>query len=147
MTPGWPTILHVDDDTGDRELLQYALESLELKINLQTAENGQAAADYLSGKAGYSDRQLFPLPSIVLLDLKMPIMNGFEFLQWLRRQEQIKWLPVVIFTASDSPQDMKQGYDLGANSLIVKPTAYKDLVECIRELIHYWFERNRQPEW
>src|SRR3954466_3368941 len=121
MTAGWPTILHVEDDAGDQELLQYAVQSLELKVNLHRVDHGQEAINYLSGIGRYSDRQSFPLPSIVMLDLKMPIMNGFEFLRWLRREEQFRWLPVIIFTASDSPQDIKQGYELGANSLIVKP--------------------------
>jgi CheY-like chemotaxis protein len=145
MNPSWPTLLHVEDNLGDKELLQHACNSAGIKCNLQWVEDGQAAVDYLLAQGAFSDRKRFPLPSLMLLDLKMPRKNGFEVLQWLRQQDQLKWLPVVVFTASDSSKDTLRAFQLGANSLLVKPTAYRDLVQYVRELHHYWFELNHSP--
>ena len=145
MNLAWKTILHVEDDLGDKELFEHAARSLDSRFNIHWAEDGQVAIDYLSSIGPFSDRQKFPLPNLVLLDLKLPRRNGFEVLQWLREQPQIKWVPVVIFTSSDSEKDIKRAFELGANSLLLKPTAFKDLIECVRELNHYWFTRNRLP--
>lgn len=146
MNLAWPTLLHADDDLGDRELVHHAFESIAVRLNLQWVEDGQAAIDYLLGSGPFGDRNLFPLPSLMLLDLKMPRKNGFEVLAWLRQQNDWKWLPVVIFTGSNSEKDTRRCFEMGANSLIVKPTAYRDLVQCVRDLHHYWFVRNQPVE-
>ena len=146
MTLGWPTILHVDDDPGDRELVQHAFKSLQVKLNIQWVEDGQAATDYLSGVGIYGNRESFPLPELMLLDLKMPRKNGFEVLEWVRHEDSLKWLPVVVFTASNAPRDIKRCLEIGANSVVVKPTDYGHLVSCLKDVHHYWFEINRQPE-
>lgn len=146
MNLAWPTVLHVEDDFGDKELLEHACKAMQFKYNVQWVGDGLAAIEYVSGIGDFGNRALFPLPSLILLDLKLPRKNGFEFLEWLRQQPEFKWLPVVVFTASDSGKDIKRSFELGANSLIVKPTAYKDLVECLKDLNHYWFERSRLPE-
>ena len=146
MTLGWPTILHVDDDLGDKELVQHAFSSLQLKLNVQWVEDGQAATDYLLGTGIYAERESFPLPGLMLLDLKMPRKNGFEVLEWVRQENNLKWLPVVVFPASNAPRDIKRCFELGANSLIVKPTGYGHLVSCLKDLHHYWFEINKHPE-
>lgn len=140
MNLAWPTILHVEDNLGDKELLEHACRSCDLKCNLLWVEDGQTALDYLSGTGPYGDRNSFPLPSLLLLDLKMPRKNGFEVLQWVRAEPALKWLPVVVFTASNSSKDTRQAFELGANSLLVKPTAYRDLVQYVKTLHHYWFE-------
>jgi|WetSurMetagenome_2_1015567.scaffolds.fasta_scaffold1189288_1 CheY-like chemotaxis protein len=145
MNPAWPTLLHVEDNLGDKQLLEHACRAAQLKCNLDWVEDGQAAVDFLSGVGPYSDRQRFLLPDLMLLDLKMPRKNGFEVLEWLRRQPQFKWLPIVIFTASDSAKDILRALELGANSVLVKPTAYRDLVTCATELYHYWFQLCRLP--
>ncbi len=145
MNLAWPTILHVEDDLGDKELLQHAFKATHVKCNIQWVGDGQAAIDYLCGTELFANRESFPMPNLVLLDLKLPRKNGFEVLQWLRAESQLKWLPVVVFTSSDSGKDIKQSFELGANSLIVKPAAFKELIACVADLHHYWFERNRQP--
>lgn len=145
MNLAWPTVLHVEDNLGDKELLQHACHASDLKCNLLWVEDGQAALDYLSGTGPYTRRNDFPLPSLVLLDLKMPRKNGFEVLQWIREKPDFKWLPVVIFTASNSVKDTRRAFELGANSLLVKPTAYRDLIRYVKTLHHYWFEFTERP--
>lgn len=146
MNPAWPTLLHAEDDLGDKELLQHACTATKLKLNVQWVQDGQAALDYLSGFASFGNRQSFPLPRLMLLDLKMPRKTGFEVLEWVRRQTELKWLPIIVFTASNSARDVKKCFELGANSLIVKPTAFRDLQTYLKQLHHYWFELNRLPE-
>ena len=136
MNPGWPIVLHVEDNLGDIKLLLHACEASGLAWNLLWVEDGQAALDYLSGSGPYRERDKFPLPSLMLLDLKMPRKNGFEVLEWLRRNSELKWLPVVVFTASNSPKDTRRAFELGANSLLVKPTAYRDLLQYVKSLYH-----------
>lgn len=145
MNLAWPTVLHVEDDMGDKELLEHACKALQVKCNVHWVADGVAAIDYLSGVGAFADRELFPFPALMLLDLKMPRKTGFEVLEWLRQNPVLKWLPTIVFTASDSNKDIQRAFELGANSLIVKPTAYKDLLECVKEINHYWFERNRLP--
>ena len=145
MNPGWPTILHVEDDLGDKELFQHASNAAKIKWNIQWAEDGLLAVDYLSGAGTFSDRNIFALPGLVLLDLKLPRKTGLEVLEWARKQQPLKWLPIVIFTASNSPSDLRRSFELGANSVIVKPTAYRDLISYTKDLHHYWFELNRSP--
>ncbi|HTL17063.1 MAG TPA: response regulator [Patescibacteria group bacterium] len=145
MNAAWPTVLHVEDNLGDKELLQHACQAASVPCNLQWVEDGQAAMDYLAGIGPCGDRDKFPLPSLMLLDLKMPRKNGFEVLEWLRQQKDLKWLPVIVFTASDSQKDIRRAFELGANSLVVKPTAYRDLVEYVKGFYRYWFELNQRP--
>lgn len=145
MNLGWPTVLHVEDNLGDKELFQHASQSAELKWNLVWLEDGQTAIDYLCGATPYSEREKFPLPALVLLDLKMPRKNGFEVLHWLRQAPEFKALPVVIFTASNSNKDIRHAFQLGANSVVVKPTAYRDLQDYAKVLHHYWFRVNQMP--
>ena len=146
MTQIVPNVLHVEDNLGDKELLEHARDAAQVKWQLHWVADGQASVDYLSGSGVYADRQEFPLPGLVLLDLKMPRKNGFEVLEWVRGQGDLKWLPVVVFTASNSPKDVRRCFELGANSVLVKPTAYRDLVEYVRCLNRYWFELNQPPE-
>lgn len=146
MRTSWPTVLHVEDNLGDKELLEHASQAAQIRWNLQWVEDGQAAVDYLCGCGPYADREKFPLPGLVLLDLKMPRKNGFEVLEWLRQKAHFKCIPVVIFTASDSAKDARRALELGANSFLVKPTSYRDLIEYARGVYQYWFELNEVPE-
>jgi CheY-like chemotaxis protein len=146
MNEAWPTVLHVEDNLGDKELLQHACEAAQVKCKVQWVEDGQAAVDYLVGAGTYSNRSEYPFPSLMLLDLKMPRKNGFEVLEWLRASKDFRWLPVVVFTASNSAKDTRRCFDLGANSVLVKPTAYRELIEYIRTVYRYWFELNQSPD-
>lgn len=143
MNLGWPTVLHVEDNLGDKELFQHASQAAQLTWNIVWVEDGQTAIEYLAGTAPYGERDQFPLPSLMLLDLKMPRKNGFEVLEWLRQSTEHKSLPVVVFTASNSNKDIRRSFELGANSVVVKPTAYRDLQIYAKDLHHYWLGLNQ----
>jgi CheY-like chemotaxis protein len=145
MNGSWPTLLHVEDDPGDKELLEQACRSARIALNLRWVGDGQTAIDYLEGKGAFSDRGQFPFPSLVLLDIKMPRRSGLEVLQWVRSSAQTRGLPVITLSASNNPLDVSRAFELGANSFIMKPSTYKGLVEVVQSLFHYWFETNVLP--
>src|SRR3954447_18400199 len=122
-------VLHVEDDPGDKDLLKHACQAADARLNLHWASDGQVAVDYLSGIGPFENRAENPIPDLVLLDIKMPRKTGLEVLEWARARPEYRGLPMVMFTASSQAVDIKRAFDLGANSYIVKPTAYKDLVE------------------
>src|SRR5687768_5713760 len=112
------TILIAEDDENDRLLINRAFTKVGLSEPVQFVENGQMAIDYLSGKEPYHDRSKHPIPVIVMLDLKMPLKNGFEVLQWIRTQTKLRKLIVVLFTSSNQPSDIEKAYELGVNSYL-----------------------------
>ena len=139
-------ILHVDDDPNDRLLVKNAIQMTKTGVQVVFASDGTEAIDYLSGTGVYNDRERYPLPSLVLLDLKMPRQNGFEVLSWVRSQPTLKRLPIVIFTSSKHGEDMGRAYDSGANSYLVKPVTFNELVELARGLLNYWGKLNHTAE-
>ena len=122
------TILSVDDSGDDTLLFQRACRKCGASFDLQTVPDGQRAIDYLSGNDTFSDRQQYPLPNLLLLDLKMPGKSGFEVLEWVRGQTHSKDLPVVIFTSSDNHGDVRKAYQKGANWYVMKPADYGELM-------------------
>ncbi len=138
----YPTVLHVEDDPGDQELLQHACKAAKVRFTVQGVPDGDVALEYLGGSGPFANRDLYPMPKLILLDLKMPRKNGMEVLRWVRAQPDLRGLPIVVFTASNNPTDVQRAYESGANSFIVKPTAYTDLVEVVTLLQRYWFEVN-----
>ncbi|MCH8745891.1 MAG: insulinase family protein [Chloroflexi bacterium] len=122
------TILLVEDDPNDVTLIKRAFRKINLGCSLQVVNDGQQAIDYLEGVSPYDDRTLHPLPSLVLLDLKLPKKSGFEILEWLRGQSKLCRIPVVFLTSSDETSDIDRAYKLGANSYLVKPVAFGTLV-------------------
>ncbi len=139
-------ILHVDDDANDRMLLKSACRQTNVVANCDTVADGEQAIAYLAGENIYAERRLYPLPGVVLLDLKMPMKGGFEVLQWIRSQPNLKYLPVIIFTASKQDVDVKHAYDLGANAYVVKPNNMAGLVEAIRIIKAFWITFNETPD-
>jgi CheY-like chemotaxis protein len=139
------TILHVDDDSNDLVLFQHACQKAELKCNLQNVEDGDQAINYLRGAEEFADRERYPLPTLVLLDLKMPRLNGFDVLTWLRSNEQLRSMPVVVLSSSNHDADVKRAYDLGASSYLVKPVGFDSLVEIAKSLSQYWGTLNVNP--
>jgi CheY-like chemotaxis protein len=111
---------------------------------VQEVHNGEEAIAYLKGETPYSDRDRFPLPAVILLDLNMPMKNGFDLLEWLRTQPVLKRITVVILTASMRREDVQRAFDLGANSFLVKPSAMEDLTAMIRTLGD-WLRLNHFP--
>jgi CheY-like chemotaxis protein len=141
------TILLVEDDPNDILLTQRAFRKANLEeASLQIVCDGDSAVFYLSGEGEYSDRDRYPLPVLMLLDLKLPRRSGHEILAWLRQQPELKRLPVIILTSSKENMDINQAYDLGANSYLVKPIGLTALVEVVQTLNLYWLLLNEQPE-
>lgn len=142
--PSEPVLL-VDDSYDDRLLMGEAWREAGIGNVLQPAEDGAQAIDYLTGAGAYSDRELHPLPCLMLLDLKMPVRTGFETLSWLRAHESLRSLPVIILTASVQPSDIDECYRLGANSFLVKPSTLDELCVLTRAIKAYWLEQNLFP--
>jgi CheY-like chemotaxis protein len=139
------SILVIEDDPNDLFFLKRAFSSLETDCAMQAVGDGAEAIDYLRGVDDYSDRQRFPIPTLILMDLKMPRVDGFEFLAWLRREPGLKMIPVVVFSSSNLPQDVKRAYELGANSFVVKLQDNAALPEMLRTLAAYWLEICETP--
>jgi CheY-like chemotaxis protein len=138
-------ILLVEDDPNDVLLIQRAFQKAGLRDCLKVVGDGEQAMDYLGGREIYSDRQRFPIPFLLLLDLKMPGTDGFEVLQWVRADGELKRLLVVVLTSSNLQADVDRAYELGANSYLVKPVEFDDMVNLIRRFEVYWTEINRIP--
>lgn len=141
-----PTLLLVEDDANDVMLFRRAKDKSNLANPLQVVEDGEAAVAYLSGQGQYADRNRYPLPTLMLLDLKLPRKSGLEVLAWLREQPGLLRLPVVVLTSSKESVDVGQAYDLGANSYLVKPVAFDKLLEMVKALGLYWLILNEKPD-
>lgn len=138
-------LLLVEDNADDSLLMIRALRKASVVNPIQTLENGQMAIDYLQGEGEYGDRIKHPLPVLILLDLKLPIVSGFEVLEWLRKQDVLRRIPVVILTSSNVTEDINKAYDLGVNSYLVKPVRFEDLLKISKNLGVYWMALNQQP--
>ena len=139
------TILVVEDDPNDLFFLKRAFNAVQAKCLMQTVGDGAEAIDYLRGVDDYADRRRFPMPALILMDLKMPRVNGFEFLGWLRREPVLKSIPVIVFSSSNLPHDVQRAYTLGANSFVVKAQDNTVLPETLRTLATYWLEICETP--
>ena len=126
------TILLVDDSENDLALMGMAFKKAEFNNPLQEVHNGEEAIAYLKGEGPYSDRNKFPLPAVMLLDLNMPMKNGFDVLDWVRTQPAFQRLSITILTASSRMEDVERAFDLGANSFLVKPIALSELINMLR---------------
>jgi CheY-like chemotaxis protein len=139
-------ILHVEDDSNDTLLFQHACRKAGLSVALRSVDDGDVAMAYLNGSEKYFDRDQFPLPDLVLLDLKLPRINGFELLGWIRQEPRFRRLPVVILTSSNQDSDVRRAYDIGANSYLVKPVGFDALVDLAKSFHSYWLTLNLQPQ-
>jgi CheY-like chemotaxis protein len=139
------TILLVEDNPSDIDLTKRALTKARIANELVVAEDGQEALDYLFGTGGYAGRDAASLLALVLLDLKLPRVDGLEVLKRIRADARTKRLPVVILTSSKEEQDIATGYDLGANSYIRKPVDFSQFAEAIANLGMYWLVLNEPP--
>lgn len=144
-----PVILLVDDNPHDVILIRLAFRKVGIIDAIHLVKNGDEAMRYIAGEEKYSDRRLYPPPTLVLLDLKMPGANGFEVLKWIRSQETFADLVVVVMSGSRDDADIQRAYELGANSYLIKPSKFEDLVRMMESLKDYqtWSGRKRQaPE-
>ncbi len=141
------TILLVEDSPVDILLMQRAFRNqIFINISLQIVRDGDAAVFYLNGDGEYSDRERYPLPRIILLDLKLPRRSGHEVLVWLKQQPELKRLPVVMLTSSRQTVDVNLAYDLGVNSYLVKPVGFASLSEMMQSFGEYWLNHTELPE-
>ena len=138
-------VLLVDDNADDVVLMTRAFRATAITAPLKVVHDGAAAIAYLSGTGEYADRAAHPLPALMLLDLKMPRVSGFDVLKWLRQQPALKRLPVVVLTSSSQETDVNRAYDLGANSYVVKPSGVQQIAQVAREIDAYWLKWNQRP--
>lgn len=139
------TILLAEDDPNDVLLIQRAFRKAGLEHSLKVVPDGESAIEYLDGRGEYADRSRYPVPFLLLLDLKMPGTNGFEVLRWARSEPEMKRLLIVVLTSSNLQADVDRAYELGANSYLVKPVEFDGMVSLISRFEAYWTEINRLP--
>jgi two-component system, response regulator len=139
------TILLVEDNPDDVELTLRALIKSNIKNEIVVANDGAEALDFLFGTGKYADRNLGAMPAIILLDLKLPKIDGLEVLRRIRSNERTKFLPVVILTSSKEEQDILNGYSLGVNSYVRKPVDFNQFAEAVSHLGLYWLLLNETP--
>lgn len=133
-------IVIVDDDEDDLLISREAFEEVGLKARLVSLEDGQALIDYLRGNEPYSDRQAYPMPNLVMLDINMPRMNGIEVLEYVKSDASLRSLPIVMLTNSGDPETVRRCYAMGASSYIRKPFEYGELKKALDNIRKYWFE-------
>jgi CheY-like chemotaxis protein len=139
------TILLVEDNRMDVELALDAFREARLMNPVHVASNGQSALDYVFGRGQYADRVAYPLPKLILLDLKMPGIDGFEVLRQIKASPILKRLPVIILTSSKEEGDRALSYDNGANSYLVKPVSFDGFLNIVHQIEGYWLSLNVEP--
>ena len=140
------TILLAEDNPDDVLLIQRAFRKANVTNPLQQVGDGEEAINYFAGTGIYANRQQYPLPGLLLLDLKLPRKSGLEVLAWLKEQPGLSRLPVVVFTSSREDSDIQRAYDLGVNSYLVKPVNFDALLEIVHMLGLYWLQFNERPD-
>ena len=141
------TVLLAEDDPDDVLLTQIAFERARLANPLQVVRDGEEAIAYLSGEGAFADRDRFPMPILLLLDLNMPKMDGFQVLDWLRADPLLRQLPVAIMTSSDHDPHISRAYELGADSYLIKPPDATAMLNLVQRLHAYWLILNEAPEY
>ncbi len=139
------TILLVEDTEDDVFFLKRALRDSGIKNPLQVVVDGQQALDYLDGKKHYADREKYPLPFLILLDLKLPYVMGLDVLKWIRERPAFETVLVVVLTSSQEDSDITATYRLGGNSYLIKPPNREKLLELVKSLGEYWIRHNEIP--
>ena len=143
MTTTNRALLLVEDNEDDVFLMKRALKSARIVNPLLVVEDGQEALDYLCGAGKFADRDQYPLPAVVFLDLKLPFISGHEVLAWIRRQKQLESTVVIVLTSSNEASDLSRCYALGANSYLVKPPTPEQLDDLAKAFKWYWLEYNQ----
>lgn len=139
-------ILLVEDNMSDAEMTIRALKKNNLANKLLHLKDGAEALDFIFGQGIYSDHKIENIPKVILLDLKMPKVNGIEVLQKVRADDRTKKIPIVVLTSSNEDPDIQQCYRLGANSYVVKPVQFEKFIKAVSELGLYWLLINQPPK-
>jgi len=135
-------ILLVEDNEDDVFLTELALKGASVESRLNVVRNGQEAIDYLNGTAEFADRERYPYPSLIFLDLKLPYRSGLDILAWMRQQKRLPKTTVVVLTGSNEPGDLKAAYDLGAKTYLVKPPTPKMIDDIVKGFKLDWLRCN-----
>lgn len=139
------TILLVEDNLDHAELVIRNMEDFKIANSIVHLEDGEAALDYLHGRGEYADRTRFPLPHLMLLDLRLPKVDGLQVLKEVKGSEKLRALPVVILTTSDAERDLAMAYEYHANSYLTKPVDFNDFSRLLGDLGFYWLAWNKRP--
>jgi CheY-like chemotaxis protein len=141
------TVLLVEDDLNDIFLVKRAFKMARIQNPLQVVTDGQEAINYLRGEGKYADREAFPLPKLIVMDIKMPRRSGFEVLEMVKRDSRpMRLIPIVIVSSSDNPADINRAYELGANAYMVKPVNFRAVERLFESITHYWGLECAKPE-
>lgn len=132
------TVLLVEDDLNDIFLVKRAFKKAQIQNPLQVVTDGVEAIHYLQGEGRFGNRQLYPLPRLIVMDIKMPRKTGFEVLEWIKKDGVLKRIPVVIVSSSDQTTDVNKAYELGANAYMVKPMNFRAVEDLFQSITHYW---------
>ena len=137
----------VEDDAYDVLFLEAEFDKAPISVSLRVVRDGEEARQYLEGKGEYADRERHPLPDVILVDVRLPRLDGFEFLEWLRSKApgSQRLIPVVMLSSSALPEDVTRAYTLGANSYVVKPVNWQECRERIKALGVYWASHAETP--
>jgi len=138
-------ILLVEDNSADAELTLHALRKSKLANEIRRVRDGEEALDFLFCRGTFSDRSMANAPRLVLLDLKLPKVNGFQVLREVKSDPRTKAIPIIILTASKEERDLIDGYHLGVNSYIQKPVDFSEFQDVVRQLGMYWLLVNSSP--
>lgn len=139
------TILLVEDNPDHAELVMRNMDDFQVANTIIHVEDGEAALDYLYGRGRYADRKQFPMPHLMLLDLRLPKVDGLEVLRVVKTDAALRPLPVVILTTSDAERDMAMAYEYHANSYVTKPVIFNEFSKLLKDLGFYWLAWNKRP--
>jgi len=141
------TVLLVEDDLNEIFLVKRAFKLAQVKNPLQIVTDGQEALLYLKGEGKYADRAHYPLPKLMVMDIKMPRKTGFEVLEWVKNGGRpLRRIPIVIVSSSDNPDDINRAYELGANAYMVKPVEFQAVEHLFQSITQYWGLECAKPE-
>ena len=141
-----PTLLIVEDNEDDIFFVERIFKQIGARCELRFARDGMEAIEYLTGKGTFKDRAQYPMPTIILMDLKMPRRNGFEVLEWMHNHPEIKLIPTIVVTSSTLQEDVTRAYRLGANAVMNKPVDKDSLLQMLKSFHIYWTDFVEMPE-
>ena len=141
------SVLLVEDDENDVVLVKHALKTAQVNNPLQVVSDGEEAVEYLKGDGKYEDRERWPLPELIVMDIKMPRLSGFDVLEWVKGNGgPLRRIPIVIVSGSNNPDDINRAYELGANAYMVKPVDSRGVEHLFQAITHYWGLECAKPE-
>jgi len=139
------SVLVAEDEESDFLLLERALKRSDERLKIYRVRDGVEGMEYIKGEGEFADRVRFPLPQMLIVDLKMPRMTGMEFLAWLRSEPSRRVIPTLMMSSSEQAADVRQAYELGANTYFLKPSDFRSLVELCKQIAAYWRHGIKPP--